>query len=76
MYSYSYEEVLSVCEKYGYLTQATQEQLEKMFLFMLPGNKKLRDISIMVWLLSSSNIGYEDVLHRLMSHFHPVKDKQ
>lgn len=76
MCSYPYDDILCLCEKYGYLTQATPEQLEKLLLFTLRDTPKLQDIAVIVWICSNSNTRYEDVLHRLMMHFHPVKDKQ
>ena len=76
MYSYPFDAIVALCEKYGYLTQATSEQLEKLLLFTLRDIPKLQDIAVIVWICSNANIRYEDVLHCLMTYFHPAKDKQ
>ena len=73
---YSYDDIVALCSRYGYLTQATPEQLEKLLVFTLRTSPKLQDIAVIVWICSNANTRYEDVLHRLMVYFHPMRDKQ
>lgn len=75
MYSYPFDDIIALCTRYGYFTEATSIQLEKLLAYTLRDTVKLRDIAVFVWCCSGPGVRLEDVIHCFMRYFHPVRSE-